>query len=903
MKNHFPFQLILFFISLLISAQIFGQDQILYVAASSTDSPACGTLAMPCGTMQGALGRAQPTGVVAIRIAPGAVGNYDAPPIINRSNLIISGLNVINRPINALNSRADFGSESRLIFNNTSTVIANGVDNITIEGFEFRSSYEEDYNTVPMITFEANGNNSNIVFRRNSIIGNSVFSGGTVNNGVQPFLIKDGTGTISNIQIVENRFFGYNSTGIPVITIYTVESGAIRGNVFGSALVNVATNQFPGFNYLDRAIILGGAENFEIAQNEFQGINFSAIELTSTIDGILAANNDAVVRIDSNTFNGVNLADNINITVANENIDAGIKLRADDFAGDSVLIRFNEFVGNNRISIAIPNANNAFSTNGIKIFSNKLAEVNSIADLYVGSDADVSVGKLDANANWWGKVTTTFAPTVAPTATATTDILGGAGRDRARPVLWLTSAIDVNNGPAFIPQNKIVRSNGIDAELPLVFEAVPEKWQLDMPGTTYTSTPIVRRSFTLNPLQADVLLPNLTLNGENADATDAVMTLLKSVRISENLTFTKGYVQLGVNNLTLLPNAVTNGESEESFVVTNGNGRLIKSSIGTGGRTGDVNFPIGPTINSYNPVTINNTSTVDNFSVKVQPGITPPGNNGQPVTANAVGLTWDISEGTPGGSNATITLQWNSDPLNNNQLNGFNPFESYISHYDASESRWENLEWPAIKPALPGTVANSFVQTASNVTDFSPFTVGSSGAALPVDLISFTAELQNRGVLLTWNTASEKNNAYFAMERSTDGRTFSEIGRITGRGTSDIVNSYNYTDAAAAQTGVPIVYYRLKQVDTDGKFTYSKVAPVTLNNTLINLYPNPASERVTVTAPGTTQVQIINGQGQMVLQKAFTSSIEIDIRSLAKGVYIFRFLQGDKITTQKVSVL
>jgi hypothetical protein len=91
-------------------------------------------------------------------------------------------------------------------------------------------------------------------------------------------------------------------------------------------------------------------------------------------------------------------------------------------------------------------------------------------------------------------------------------------------------------------------------------------------------------------------------------------------------------------------------------------------------------------------------------------------------------------------------------------------------------------------------------------------------------------------------------------------------------------------------------------VDIDGKFTYSKVASVTLNNAAITLFPNPASQRVTVAAPGDTQVQVINAQGQTVLQKVFNTSSEIDISSLSKGMYIFRFLQKDKITSQKVSV-
>ncbi|ARS36474.1 GDSL-type esterase/lipase family protein [Pontibacter actiniarum] len=95
---------------------------------------------------------------------------------------------------------------------------------------------------------------------------------------------------------------------------------------------------------------------------------------------------------------------------------------------------------------------------------------------------------------------------------------------------------------------------------------------------------------------------------------------------------------------------------------------------------------------------------------------------------------------------------------------------------------------------------------------------------LPVELSSFSAQLASEGhVQLHWQTATEKNNAYFEVQRSTDGRAFAAIGRVAGAGTTVSVTNYTFTDSAATEGGT---YYRLKQVDTDGTSSTSKVVQV-----------------------------------------------------------------------------
>jgi len=108
--------------------------------------------------------------------------------------------------------------------------------------------------------------------------------------------------------------------------------------------------------------------------------------------------------------------------------------------------------------------------------------------------------------------------------------------------------------------------------------------------------------------------------------------------------------------------------------------------------------------------------------------------------------------------------------------------------------------------------------------------------ALPVELIDFTYTVTDN-VNLYWSTASEINNDYFEIEKSTDGINFEHIGGVNGNGNSNSIIDYNYIDKNPLNG---ISYYRLKQVDFDGKFEYSKIIAVEYEKQFsFNVYPNP----------------------------------------------------------------
>jgi len=185
---------------------------------------------------------------------------------------------------------------------------------------------------------------------------------------------------------------------------------------------------------------------------------------------------------------------------------------------------------------------------------------------------------------------------------------------------------------------------------------------------------------------------------------------------------------------------------------------------------------------------------------------------------------------------------------------------------------------------------------------------------LPVKLISFTAEEKNKMVNLNWQTASELNNDYFEIEMAVHCAPCTEhdwqvIGKVKGKGTSNVVNSYQFTDVSAPLDMTGAFYYRLKQVDFDGKSTLSDVRVINFNqtNTDWNIYPNPATNELHIETTGseklTAQLFDVTGK-QVILTILFTNTTNINTSSINEGLYFIRITnaEGGVVKTQKVAV-
>jgi hypothetical protein len=188
----------------------------------------------------------------------------------------------------------------------------------------------------------------------------------------------------------------------------------------------------------------------------------------------------------------------------------------------------------------------------------------------------------------------------------------------------------------------------------------------------------------------------------------------------------------------------------------------------------------------------------------------------------------------------------------------------------------------------------------------------SSAAALPVELIHFTAQAAAHTTAeLTWATATEIDNSHFVIERSYNAQSFEAIDRVEGNGNSSEVLHYDYTDRTIAKR-TKVVYYRLHQFDYNGASKYSDIraASFGMNNQdeqNIAIYPNPFTSDVYInvsTLSGAKAIiRVANLSGQQLLERSLntTQSIEkVDLSSLPKGIYFVHVTSVTSTTVVKV---
>ena len=138
------------------------------------------------------------------------------------------------------------------------------------------------------------------------------------------------------------------------------------------------------------------------------------------------------------------------------------------------------------------------------------------------------------------------------------------------------------------------------------------------------------------------------------------------------------------------------------------------------------------------------------------------------------------------------------------------------------------------------------IYNGGNGDGFALFCLGTiSEEPLPIELIKFIARLnENQSVLLSWQTLTEINNDYFTIERSRDVTAWQEVEKIDGAGNSNTLLQYHTIDE---HPYLNISYYRLKQTDFNGQYSYSEAVPINIVPLgKLNIYPNPTTEKITI---------------------------------------------------------
>ncbi|MDO7849818.1 T9SS type A sorting domain-containing protein [Hymenobacter sp. M29] len=326
--------------------------------------------------------------------------------------------------------------------------------------------------------------------------------------------------------------------------------------------------------------------------------------------------------------------------------------------------------------------------------------------------------------------------------------------------------------------------------------------------------------------------------------------------------------------LTLPDGATLSGEQTGQYV--QGNLRIERAA-----GSGVLDFGHGATLDrsGLGAVAITRTAGLltDNLSRAV--GLGSPGVRG-------IDRIWTVETAVAPAAPVPVTLSWLAD--DDNGLASFATTQAWRAPLGSSN-------WAATGSAGPAAVSGSTRSFSFSTAVLDRLTLGGLAAPLPVTLVAFTAEPQGADALLRWATASELHNDRFEVEASADGRTFGRIGTVAGAGSSTQVHTYQLVDPAITRYATPLVYYRLRQVDTDGTASHSPVRTVAVparGPAGLALFPNPTRATATLTgaAPGAAVV-VFDAVGRHVLDVTAaadgTATLALPF-GLASGVYVVR---------------
>lgn len=388
---------------------------------------------------------------------------------------------------------------------------------------------------------------------------------------------------------------------------------------------------------------------------------------------------------------------------------------------------------------------------------------------------------------------------------------------------------------------------------------------------------------------------NLTINNTGP----AGVTLNRGAIVAGNLTLTEGnFITSSANLITLNAGATTSGASSSSFV----EGPMAKVGNTT------FNFPVGKAGIYYRPIQLSAISA--SGTIQAEYFYADPNGVGfltaqKDPTLNHVtkGEYWVVNSPA---INATVTLSWDSnsgivDDLPNLKVAGWNG------------TTWKDLgnggTTGAVSPAT-GTISTSAV---APLATYGAYTLASANTnnPLPIGLSALTAEYGFSGVEVRWTTETETNNDYFVVERTADAESFEKIAQVKGAGTSTVQHTYFILDLKP-QVGVQ--YYRLKQVDFDGRVSYSRLVSVEIPNTSVwSVSPNPSSGNEFVVnfsandlgKPAYIKVQDMEGKEVFQLDAGVLSASRIKIvppQNLQPGLYVISIAVEQDVVRQKLII-
>jgi poly(3-hydroxybutyrate) depolymerase len=559
----------------------------------------------------------------------------------------------------------------------------------------------------------------------------------------------------------------------------------------------------------------------------------------------------------------------------------GTGLKPQSFtANNQVFVINNSVVANNALNVSGTGSSIWVRSGGSLVINNQMSNVNAAENstITINTAQPVTFGSLNpssviifgANAttipsSQYGNLTLMGSGSTKSLSAGTTQVNGN---------LTINSGVTLNGNSASVTLTGNLANSGTIS-----------------PGTSsFTLSGSAAQSFS-----GSIIFNNLTINKSGGAVS---LTGTGSTIVNGTLTLSAGnIISSSSNPLTLAVNASATGGSATSYVI----GPLVKTM--GGGST--FTFPLGSLAgNKFRPVTLSATSASDVWITEYKAN--NPTSDGYPsATFNSTKLTsvsqfeyWDVSRA--GSTSASLTLSYNTGSYNPPNIG--DPSKLRIAHWDGT--RWD-------VPTGNGTVSHtgdniSGTVTVTNVTSFSPHTVGIFDPPLPVTWLSFDATRAGNTISLEWKTATERNNDRFEIERSEDGVAYNNIGKRSGAGNSSITHRYEFADheVSASQD----YYYRIRQVDFDGVFDFSKIVyvPAAEREAKWSIYPNPvrinepvniehadksanADELVDLQVTAPNGMVIWSGQNSL---SEIKKSLQQLTETLKPGMYVVRLADG-----------
>ena len=292
--------------------------------------------------------------------------------------------------------------------------------------------------------------------------------------------------------------------------------------------------------------------------------------------------------------------------------------------------------------------------------------------------------------------------------------------------------------------------------------------------------------------------------------------------------------------------------------------------------------------------------------------------NGRP-TRLAFGAV--ISAAQPGMGNApntgffTRTTYGNwLNTINANPVTGYYAFR-FKDFSGNKHNGWMQIE---VKDNIPGPPYLKLIDLAYAIQPNATITAGTNSPSgtcvlfLPIELAAFKAEAIDNDIKLHWRTESEKDNAGFELQRSENAEDFKTLQFVVGAGTSAEPKEYNFTDKAIRKGQV--YYYRLKQTDFNGSFSFSKLVVVRPQNGKLEVgefFPNPANSQIKINISlaesNNLQIYIYYPGGQLMrtetrVGNAGEQEISLDTNSLAAGIYFVKIVMGGEQVYRKIVI-